>query len=149
MPQPMRSATTMGFGHITAKRAHMLTLMNGGGTFTRSGISIKPKYGFSLSLNPERTVIVPVEQFSPTNLTVFSMINQPLIDGYNELYPRVGTKMYGTWVHEGNVHIDIVTVIADRNLERAMHLARENNQIAIYDFATGNVLDVEQYFKAP
>lgn len=47
----------------------------------------------------------------------------------------------GTWLAEdGSVHVDPVAYIIDR--ESAERLARENHQIAIYDYAAGESIEL-------
>lgn len=144
MPQPKFKTIEsgkLGLGYAAAKNVRDYTRQHGGGTFTISGLPVNPKHGFALSLNPERTKIIPEDAFTPTTVELFFTNNQPYCIDHNQS-DREGFKFIGTWVHEGYVHMDVSTVLVTKDIEKVMRLAREHNQLAVYDFATKKTLDV-------
>jgi hypothetical protein len=52
-----------------------------------------------------------------------------------------GTEFVGTWLHEGRIYLDPVALIPDR--DNALALAREHDQIAIYNLATAETVTVK------
>lgn len=46
---------------------------------------------------------------------------------------------YGTWLHDGNVYIDAIDILYDR--DSAIALGRARGELAIYDIANGCDID--------
>ncbi len=130
------------WGHVICDRVRDYTLQNGGGTFNTRGQIIAPSYGFAVSLDDERGVTVPVEDFTSTTVQVFALNNQPYINECNDFSnpTSIGVKCIGTWVDDGQVYLDVSTVVLTRDVEMMLNIARLNNQKSIYDFATKKVI---------
>lgn len=115
------NATDSGVGYELAKQVLEATLANGGGTFDRFGTPVIGG-GYALSLHPQWTRVVPLENFTETQVQMY----------FHDFASR--DRYIGTWVHEGQVHFDVVTIVDD--YDEAMHLAVMNNQKAIFDLST-------------
>lgn len=150
MPQPERKTgfkIPMGIGHIQAKKMYEYIIRHSGGTFTALGTPLRLQHGFVLSVDPGWSKTVPLREFSPTTLTVFAMNAENFILDYNtqEPMPMHGFKMLGAWVVGDMVHLDVVTVIATKDVDYVIDLARQNGQKAVWDFSTQQAIDVEKY----
>src|SRR5688572_15077982 len=115
------------------------TLEHGGGTFLLPNMyPIHPHAKvWCLSLDDNRGIVVPIDDFHVTAVAVWLLNgNQDYINQWNSRHTNYGSiKCVGTWVDEGNVYIDVTTVIAkdDMSLDAALELGRANNQRAIWD----------------
>ena len=95
------------------------TLTNNGGTF-RNGVDISQelKSGYVVG-GVVPSIIVPVDDLETLEY---------------ELYQRVKHFEYvGTWVHDGEVHIDAVEIYSD--LEDAIEVGKSLGEIAIWNIA--------------
>lgn len=147
MPQPRGNAK--GLGHVNAKKMFEYTMQHGGGTFAPLGSPINPSFGFAISLDPDRTEVVPMIEFSPSRCEKYAMNNLAYVNEYNSEHavPAMGLKMFGTWVHEGNVHLDVSTVIVTKDINKIMAMAADADQICVYDFATSKAVDVAAFYQ--
>ena len=98
------------------------TLLNGGGTFTRNGCPVTPESGYAVALEGQRYAEFP--QVGPA-LELLSRVS------YSAEY-------FGTWYDSGRLYVEPCEIIADR--ESAVRIGRERGQLAIYDFAAGEVI---------
>jgi hypothetical protein len=115
------------------------TLANGGGSFFPMYLDslITEHGGYMVSINPGRGIVLPLDEFSPSRVSVWIANNRTYIDNanYNGTVLGHGFKLFGTWVNDGMVHLDVTTLVND--LDSALRLGREHNQLAIYDLANG------------
>ncbi len=115
---------------VNAARIVEQTIENGGGTFqpfNQDAITT----GYVLSVNPELEQIVPLDVFDAD-------VVQDYIFG---VYNHFGVDhTIGTWVHDDNVYLDVVVHIKDK--EGALELAREYNQLAVFDVAAQQEVSV-------
>lgn len=107
------------------------TVENGGGTYNPDGTMADVSTGYALSLHPEWTKVVDLDDVTPTTVAV-----------YFHDFAQAG-KFVGTWVHEGQVHFDVVDIEQDYDI--AMHLAVMAQQDAIYDLEKGEELFTSSY----
>lgn len=49
--------------------------------------------------------------------------------------------LIGTWLHEGEIHIDVVDILEDK--EAALNLGKERGEIAIWDIANATEIMVQ------
>lgn len=112
----------------TTSLAHDLidiAIHEGGGTFsTTIGDFVVPDRGFAVSGG-----------FPGLVLTYSEFEEATVADWIAEL-PTV--EYIGCWAHEGKIYIDVTDIIANRAY--ALALAKHRNELAVYDFATGDVI---------
>ena len=97
------------------------TIANGGGTFdpyTEEDVTS----GFAVAIVHDTWRIVPVEDEAAFNEAV-------------QEFKREWNLELGTWVHEGNIHIDPVSV--QYYEAEARRIAELNNQLAYYNITDG------------
>ena len=99
--------------NINYKEVYEQTLENGGHTVDIGGRYMVAIAGYE--------VIIPVEEFNGSVVELYSKYSMP----------RIINATLGTWVHNNNVYLD--SSIAFSSLEEALKVAKENNQIAIFD----------------
>ena len=115
------------------------TIEGGGGSSTNI-LGEPMRTGNGLSINPERTRVIPAAEFnrSPeTAISAYYNANKDLLhDGQHYL---------GTWrdPQTGNISLDVSVNISDR--AEAMRLAEQYNQKAIYDLDAGEVVPNPNY----
>lgn len=102
-----------------------ITMTNGGGTFDRRGALIEREKGFVVGLVEGTGAILRLEDSE----LAYGAIKGLLRD-YNTLF-------IGTWLHNGQIHIDPVNIYDNR--EDAEKMGRFTNQIAIYSFESGEI----------
>jgi hypothetical protein len=131
------------WGHTICRKVREYTLHHNGGTFNTLGEAIAPSYGFAFSVDEDRDVEIPIEEFTDTTIQLYVMKNAPYITDYNRSrWPKEATKLIGTWVHDGKVSLSVVMVLITHDVQRVFDLAREHNQEAVYDFATKKVITI-------
>lgn len=111
------------------------TLSNGGGTFDHRGYVAHLKEGYVLSINPEWTRVLPVDDVTPTQVTM-----------YFHDYVQDENTYIGTWVNDGQIHFDVVTVVKD--FDEAVTLAADHGQDAIWSLDEGREIFVEDVLDA-
>lgn len=115
------------------------TIENGGGTFNpASGKASVTKQGFAVSTDPQFERIVPVEEFTADVIEQYRDDVWEFVWGFNtqnRFDRKFSIKNIGTWIHEGNVYIDVSTIYRDR--WDAVDAGRDANQIAIWDIRKG------------
>ena len=105
------------------------TLRNGGGTFDpKTGHSVLPPGGYAVGLVEGTLVRVLAE-----NPDVFALV-------LSAVAKRFPAAWVGTWVKDGEVHIDPVMWVLDR--DEAIYQARRTNQKAIWDFKNGVEIEI-------
>lgn len=134
---------TQGINDVAYKVAQY-TREHGGGTFNPSTGETYPNGGYVVSINPECEYTIPLERFCAEDIAQYLLTVRPVIDAWNHSTNDVrgnSLKWFGTWVHEGNVYLDVVCVLSSKY--RALWLADEYDQLAIYDIANGVEIPVE------
>ena len=63
-----------------------------------------------------------------------------LIDKIIDFAKKDNTAFIGLWVDNGSLYLDNTLVVYDKDL--AIKLAKENKQLAIYDFATSSTIPI-------
>lgn len=105
------------------------TIENGGGTFASNLEPFDAEFGFIVGLVKGTYALVPLDD---------------LADNFNGAVKSVVVnfpgELIGTWVHDGNIHVDPVTWEATK--DAAMATARKNHQIAIWDCLNKREIDV-------
>lgn len=106
-------------------------------TFNQGGYSFAqdwqpaPSSGYFVGLEG---IQVPADDFKPSTVLRFACDHAAL------LYAHGDTAVVGTWLDNGIVYID-VTVRVDE-VDAAMALAREHQQLAVYHADSGQTLPV-------
>src|SRR5690606_25430207 len=100
---------------------------NGGATYNAVYGNLVGTDSYAVSIFPERSRVVP-GPLTLQDLEAYVHDNADLLAG-----PGVSL---GTWVHEGQVWLDCVATVSDRDL--AIRLGKEFNQIAVFDL--GNLV---------
>lgn len=130
--------------------AYKYTLDHNGGTF--GAVNLTPLDEgwpvYILSMDDDRGVEIPLTEFTPTALTLFIENNRAFIAHENERMEQEGAdghKELGTWVHDGMVYLDVVTLLGTQSYDRddIAHLCRLHNQRAYYDMLKGETVWVE------
>lgn len=125
---PPKLTQQKGFTDISGKElSSIVEKIRGGGisydVLKKEAIANKPAY--SLSIYPERSKIVKVENFSMRDISNYMMKNSDLLSLKNHVL--------GGWfdTETGSIYLDISTVT--NNLNAAKKLGKEFNQKAIFD----------------
>ena len=112
-------------GHFINDILHSIE-STGGVTYSLSKGNLAGTNNFSVSIYPNKEQIIEgvadyddIENYIDTNEDLLSNPN----------------NAFGAWGHEGKIWYDVVVAIP--NKEQALKLAREHNQLAIYDLAKG------------
>lgn len=118
--------------------AYRHTLANNGGTFSPNDLDALPDGWpvFVLSLDDDRGVEMPLADFTITALTLFVQKNLDYINKHNMLDGATEAhKEIGTWVHDGHVYLDVVTLLPQFEYSRADVdvIARKHQQRAYFD----------------
>lgn len=98
---------------------------NGGTTYNLTIGDMVGTPNFSVSVYPERERIVDGVDFD---------ILEGFIDDNEDLLKDPANSL-GAWTTDGKIYLDVVVTIPDQ--ERAIDLAKQNNQIAIWDLQNG------------
>ena len=105
-----------------------LTLLQGGGTFTREGLPYFPGSGYAVAVTLGTYAKLSTgADFGPT------------VDKLLEDFSG-GSIFIGTWVQGDTVHLDPVMVLD--SLSQALSLGQALKQESIYDFYTDKVIEV-------
>jgi len=103
------------------------TLAHGGGTFGRDGIAVTPTSGYAVGV-----AVGTYERISPNpDAADIDMVWRHVAAEYPDA-PYIGTWRASD---DGYVHVDPVTILADR--DAAILLGRTFRQVAIWDFTDG------------
>lgn len=115
------------------------SVQNGGGTFdVANGEPIIPKAfaepgatgnistKTSVGVMPERSVIIPQDKFTPEAVQAWERANADVLND--------GVHHMGTWVHDGDVHLDVVELTTPK---KAVALGLENTQHSVFNMRTG------------
>lgn len=100
---------------------------NGGATFTSDLEHSNLVDGYMVSL-PEHEQVIGLETAHKASLEKFTSLAKSL-NGY-----------VGTWLSKGMIYLDISVNIKDLN--EALRLGKEYNQLAIYDIKNDKVIEV-------
>ena len=104
------------------------TLANGGSSLNYITGELDPKVGYFVSIQGHESTYI-AEKFG--SLSVGHYFEKVAFVLRPELF-------IGSWVHEGNVFMDLSEQITDKR--RAIELGYARNQLAIYDAARGEVI---------
>jgi hypothetical protein len=121
-------------GVSTAAAEMIAALRTGTGvTFNLHFGEIRGQNLYAVSIYPERSVFLPIEGLTPSLVEDFIRANRDLLSD-----PR---NCVGIWYvrEEGTLYLDVSTTLP--SLETAVRLGQEYNQIGIYDFQNGRVID--------
>ncbi|AEK07439.1 hypothetical protein ROCKSTAR_76 [Mycobacterium phage Rockstar] len=100
------------------------TLQSGGGTYNRDIFrTAKLPYRYVVALGEPFEAVVDADDISGVIRALRGLADQRGI-----WWPE---RALGTWVNEGKVHVDIVESIG--NLTKALEVAQERKQLAIWD----------------
>lgn len=90
--------------------------------------------GYAVAIHPDRERVIPVDRLTMADLVSYALENLDLL--------AEPGHVFGAWhdPESGKVYLDVSTVRADR--AEALALAREHNQLAVFDFATLSSVDV-------
>lgn len=103
------------------------TIDNGGATYSVSrGEFVRDGYAVSIAKEIERIVPESGLWALASEIVGYLLHNVAQFDD--------PAACLGTWVHEGNVYLDVSLVYSDK--ETALTVGRENLQIAIFDLST-------------
>lgn len=100
-----------------------LALKNGGFSLSPDGAT--PKSGYMVSV--QDILKMPLDLW-------LELEDQASIDAYTEIASKIDGYV-GGWIDGENIYIDISANIQDK--EKALQAAKRNDQLAIYDIATG------------
>lgn len=121
-------------------KAYVHTLANDGGTFLLPKMMpLSPTADvYVLSLDDERGSEIPIASFTMTALNVYVMNNMPFVMNWNSRTTTADVaslKAIGTWIDNGTVYMDVVTIYPKEQmpLDDVLAMARACNQRAIWD----------------
>jgi len=100
-----------------------LTVKNNGGTFNLHNIDISTTTGYVVAIKGFEK-IVAIDNFNKSAISEYIEENLPVFLQYPEAH-------LGTWVHEGNVYLDISKVYQNENI--AISIAKQQGEIAIFN----------------
>jgi hypothetical protein len=127
----------MQYGQFMGAAAH--TLWDGGVTCHEDGriAAFFTGYGVGGAVAGS-----PVVMFRPKSVTRMA---EHLADFAHQYREKLGDeypmRYIGTWCHEGRVYLDVSDILFDR--DEALGLARERGEKAIFEYATGRTIYVE------
>lgn len=105
-----------------------LTVQNGGGTFEAgSWLPFEPKHGYAVAFGGYQPLAKDVD------LNALRKLLKTVQGEYD-------SSFVGTWLDGEKLYVDAVVYTVD--LTRAIELAQSTNQLAIYNFATGESIAV-------
>jgi phosphotransferase system HPr-like phosphotransfer protein len=107
-------------------RAYRATQLQGGGTFGPGG---QPERGYAVGLSSGSPNVVPAGDA------------RGFLRAYHSVQ-RQGAPYVGTWLHEGEIHVDPADVMTRRR--QANILAARNAQIAFYDITRGEEIGTQR-----
>lgn len=89
-----------------------------------------PRTGYMVSVAKETEQKVPLRDLTPEHVADYMSIHQQALKNPD--------NFLGGWVYKGNVYLDVSRHVA--RLDEALALAREHNQIGIYDLGRGETI---------
>lgn len=126
---------------MNAEQITLNTLVNGGGSYcwnhthaTFDCVNAGLPY-YILSLHPELERVISLDVFCIDDVARY------IFDNHDTLMQ--GKHVLGTWVDDGNVYLDVSTIIHkdDTDEDQVKRLAHEHNQLSFYDNEHGIVID--------
>lgn len=115
-----------------AHEALARTVNDGGSTFEgRTMLPFTPGVGFSVGIGG---AILPATTVTGEAL---AWLARRIAQEYETTY-------VGTWLNEGKVYVDAVRYFGAHGREDAIACAREHGQLAIYDFAAGEAIMLDE-----
>lgn len=103
---------------------------NGGGTFdARTLDTVAPRSGYAVGVEFGTAITLPAEAEEIDVVLALESIGQ-----------RYGCSAVGAWIDGGKMHIDPIEIV--EHLADAVEIATEYGQAAVYEFATGESLEV-------
>lgn len=116
-----------------------LTFTTGGSTLAKNGQKINQRHGYVVGGFSETVLPVScsIDEFINTWELKRDECKEYPIDSRNLVFQ---TECVGTWVHEGKIYFDVVRIYEDKNT--AEKVARNNNEIAIYNLATNKSIEL-------
>jgi hypothetical protein len=99
-------------------------LANGGISIDNKGHELSDCGGYAVSIFPDRGTQVNSDEFGPDDILAFSRKNADILD-------KKGAIL-GAWRDNGKVYLDVSIFVENR--DRALFLAKQHAQLAIYDF---------------
>ena len=128
-PPPVGTGGSIGGGFGAGSVASKIR-NDGGFTFAADGSS--PSEGIAVSPFPERSVVVS-ENLSDADL-------EKAYDGFvsknSDLLGKDGNHA-GGWVEDGKVYFDVTKVFPEAEVEAAIKMGQDHNQIAVWDIGAG------------
>ena len=126
---------------------YQYTLDHNGGTFGSVNLTPLPEQWpvYILSMDDDRGVEIPLTEFTPTALTLFVENNRAFIASENAKWEQddtAGHKEIGTWIHDGVVYLDVVTLLSAFEYDRSDidKIAQRHHQRAYYDMLHGETV---------
>lgn len=103
------------------------TIKDGGSTTDKQGNAVKA--GFSVATHEGSGKIIDGRRVTPQDIQEFIQKNKAELE--------LDNRSLGTWYDADNnkIHLDVITVVPTE--KEAQKIARENNQISIYDLGKG------------
>ena len=85
---------------------------------------------YALSIYKDKETIIPLDEFNDEYIKQFIFLNGDILHEEN--------VMIGTWVHEGNVYLDIALLYPKDifTSDVIKNIARDNKQLAYFDLET-------------
>jgi hypothetical protein len=111
-------------------------LKNGGASVNPKTLASYTGSGYGVALNKESEVTLNMSQDASKMLNDF--IKQVAIMRIAAMY---NDCLIGLWIDNNKLYIDLSQVIHNR--EQALRAAKEREQLAIFDFATKQVISVK------
>jgi hypothetical protein len=110
-----------------------LIATNGGGTFAAENLQpITPQHGYAVGV--EFGTAITLEAGAG------EMEIMQALETVAHGYAHRGARAVGAWMDGERIHIDPVLITP--TLHDALRVAREYGQVAVYNFSTGNTVEV-------
>lgn len=120
---------------LLSKQAERITKKNGGVTITLDGDA--PQNGYVFSKRKDTEAVKPLEEWVAEDVDSY-------VDKYFDLLSEDNAHL-GIWVDDGNVYMDVSTVLPDKT--QALIEARNADQIGIFDLNNFETLYTKDYEK--
>jgi hypothetical protein len=103
--------------------------------------------GYGTGISPLHTLKIPVGKFHARNVLEYLTHQGDAGKSVARVLAEDPDTMIGGWVHKGHVYLDISKIFAKQ--DEAEKVARQFGEIAIWDFAKGDEIMIQNAQKAP
>lgn len=92
---------------------------------------------YVISLHKSLEVIIPLEEFREAHVQLYLIDNKEALSEPN--------RAFGTWVYEGNVYLDVSTVLSKYSVSLHMLMEMATDQLAAWDMEYNTPINLKAY----